>query len=275
MGTIVVTGGTDGMGAALVRHYLRQGDTVAAVGRSRPKFEALVAALTKDGVPDAAERARFVQADLSLIAEARRVVKEITARHEQVDALILAASYIRQKRHLTPEGHEASWVLFFVSKYVLVTGLRPLLEKAPRPVVVNTSVPGAKPGAINWDDLELSAGFTFSRSNRQQRRANELLGILATEHSPVSYLTWGPKTLVKTSFAGDVHGLMKLGSVVLTPLLGQPADTAVRPIVTLIATPPPGRTAYRGPNPVPLINGPDDPTDAHRLARAMATLGVE
>ncbi len=269
MRTIVITGGTDGMGAALASHYLREGERVVIVGRSRVKFEALLAALAADDLA-ATERASFIAADLSLTAESRRVVEQIKVRHERVDVLVLAASFIRQKRHETAEGHEASWVLFFVSKYILVTGLASLLAGSDHPTVVNTSVPGAKVEAIDFDDLEAARHFSFTRSNAQQRRANELLGILATADNPrLAYLTWGPRRLVKTSFAGDVGWVMKISSVILGAVAAQRPADAIEPIIALVADPPTGRTAYRGAAQVPLVHGPHDIDDARRLVAAV------
>src|SRR5688572_30955541 len=108
MRTIVVTGGTDGMGAALARHYLAAGERVVVIGRSRAKFDALLADTASQS------RAEFLSADLSLVADSRRVVGQLKENHDRVDALVLAASFIRQRRHTTPEGHEASWSLFFL-----------------------------------------------------------------------------------------------------------------------------------------------------------------
>lgn len=264
MKTVVVTGGTDGMGAALVRQFLTAGDRVIVIGRSRAKFDGLLAGL---GDPSAADRAEFVAADLSLLADSRGVVAHLTAHHAQIDALVLAASFIRSRRHVTIEGHEASWALFFLSKYILVTGLAERLRASARPVVVNTSVPEAKADAIDFDDPELTRGFTFGKSNAQQRRANELLGILATRDNPdLSYVTWGPAGLVRSSFAGDVGIGMKLAATVLAPLLGQQPADAVRPLIDLVDTSAPGRAAYRGSKPVPLVEGPRDEQDASRLA---------
>lgn len=255
MRTIVITGGTDGMGAALARHYLAQGDHVVVIGRSRAKFDAL-----------ASGSAEFIAADLSLVADARHVVEHLVARHDRVDALVLAASYIRQRRHVTAEGHEASWVLFYVSKYLLVTGLADLLKAADRPVVVNTAVPGARADAIDFADPGMADGFTFRRSNAQQRRANELLGILATrDHPALSYVTWGPARLVRSSFAGEPGPVMKAAAAVFGPLTGQRPDDAVRPVIALIDDPVPGRSAHRGAKAVPLVAGPDDERDATRL----------
>ncbi|WP_158630237.1 AfsR/SARP family transcriptional regulator [Glycomyces terrestris] len=265
MRTIVITGGTDGMGAALARHYLAAGDRVVVIGRSRAKFEALTAA-----AGEAAARAEFIAADLSLLADNRRVVEHLLANHERIDALVLAASFVRQRRTVTAEGREASWALFFLGKYLLVTGLAPLLRASGRPVVVNTAVPGAPADAIDFDDLEMTEGFTFKRSNAQQRRANELLGILATADDPnLAYVTWGPTRLVRTSFAGDVGKAMAIAAAVLGRLLGQSPDAAVRPIVALIDDPAPGRAAYRGAAALALTAGDRDDEDAARLAAVL------
>lgn len=259
MRTIVITGGTDGMGAALARHFLDAGDRVVVIGRSRAKFDALVAGHERS--------AEFVAADLSLVADSRRVVEHLLATLERIDALVLAASFIRQRRHITAENREASWVLFFLSKYVFVTGLAPLLRAAERPLVVNLAVPGARADSLDVDDLESTGRFTFARSNAQQRRANELLGVLATNENPdLGYVTWGPARLVRSSFAGEIGMGMKVAAAVLGTLLGQRPATAVRPIIDLIDAPAPGRAAYRGARRLTLAAGDQD---AARLAAAL------
>jgi NAD(P)-dependent dehydrogenase (short-subunit alcohol dehydrogenase family) len=99
------------------------------------------------GLPAAADRAEFCPADRSLLAGADKVATHVRQCYGRLDVFVLAASFIRRKRHLTPEGHEASWALFFLSRYLLGTGLASLLDAAQRPVVVNISVPGASAGA--------------------------------------------------------------------------------------------------------------------------------
>ncbi len=276
MRTIVITGGTDGMGAALARHYLAAGDRVVVIGRDQAKFEALRATAASPANQGAtgsttfdsgAARAEFVAADLSSIADSRRVVEQLRREHESIDALVLAASFIRRHRHLTAEGHEASWVLFFVSKYLLVTGLADRLRAAGRPIVVNTAVPGTRADAIDFDDPGMSRGFSFARANAQQRRANELLGLLATAEDPrLAYVTWGPKGLVRTGFTGEVGPGMKMAAAVLGAIAGKHPDVAVRPIIDLIDAPTPGRAAYRGAKPAPLVGGEHDREDIARLA---------
>jgi hypothetical protein len=254
------------MGAALARHYLAAGERVVVIGRSRAKFDALLEDAANQS-RSARSNAEFIAADLSLIGESRRVVDQLKENHERIDALVLAASFIRQRRHLTPEGHEASWSLFFLSKYLFVTRLTDLLRASDRPVIVNTAVPGTRPDAIDFDDLEMAHKFTFKRSNAQQRRANELLGILATDQNPgLSYRTWGPARLVRSSFAGEVGTGMKVAAAVLGPLLGQRPEDAIQPIISIIDTPTPGRATYRGARTRPLTVGAHDDQDAARLA---------
>lgn len=269
MRTIVVTGGTDGLGAALARHFLTVGDRVVVIGRSRAKFEALLATAASED-PAATSRGEFIAADLSLVAESRRVVDHLKAKYERIDALVLAASFIRQRRHGTPEGHEASWALFFLSKFLFVTGLAALFRAAEKPVVVNTAVPGARADAIEFDDLEMTVRFTFKRSNAQQRRANELLGILAVNENPdLSYVTWGPARLVRSSLAGEVGVGLKVAAAVLGRLLGQRPEAAIRAIVDIIDNPPQRRAAYRGARELPLAVGDHEEKAAARLAAAV------
>lgn len=254
------------MGAALARHHLGAGDRVVVIGRSRAKFDSLIAGIAHRDRPVARE-AEFIEADLSLVEDNRRVVARLRNNHERIDALVLAASFIRQRRHTTGEGHEASWALFFLGKFLLVTELADLLRASDRPVVVNTAVPGARADAIDFADLEMVRGFTFKRSNAQQRRANELLGILATDRNPeLCYVTWGPARLVRSSFAGEVGAGMRVAATVLGKLLGQRPEEAIAPIIGLIDAPAAGRAAYRGAEKLPLTVGPHDEEDAARLA---------
>lgn len=101
MKTIVITGGTDGMGAALARHYLDAGDRVVVIGRSREKFEELVSG---SAGAQAKRRATFVTADLSLVSETVHTVNELKNLLDRVDGLVLAASFIRPHRFETSEG---------------------------------------------------------------------------------------------------------------------------------------------------------------------------
>lgn len=156
MKTVVITGGTDGIGKALAALRLQRGDTVVVIGRSAEKGQAFLGAARELG---AGERAFFVRADLSLTAESSRAVAEITARFPVVDTLVLCARHYRTERVETAEGFEENFALFYLSRYLLGHGLAASLEKADNPVVVNVAGPGASLSVVNWDDLELRRGY--------------------------------------------------------------------------------------------------------------------
>ncbi len=76
---VVVTGGTSGIGRALVHHHARHGHQVTAIGRDAARG----AALRKAG------NVRFLRADLSLVSENERVAAELA----HADRLVLPAPW--------------------------------------------------------------------------------------------------------------------------------------------------------------------------------------
>jgi NAD(P)-dependent dehydrogenase (short-subunit alcohol dehydrogenase family) len=63
---VLISGGTQGLGAGIARAAVREGALVAVTGRRREPGEALAAELTATGT-----KALFVQADVGDVAQAR------------------------------------------------------------------------------------------------------------------------------------------------------------------------------------------------------------
>ncbi|MGW4411278.1 SDR family NAD(P)-dependent oxidoreductase [Nonomuraea sp. NPDC004702] len=129
MQTVIITGGTDGLGKGLALHHLRQGAHVVALGSTAGKGEALLAEAEA-----LAGRATFVRADLTSLAACRGVVERLAADHPVVDKLILCAQRYRLLggRVTTGEGFEHSFALAYLSRFVLSHGLHDVLRAAPR-----------------------------------------------------------------------------------------------------------------------------------------------
>jgi 3-oxoacyl-[acyl-carrier protein] reductase len=87
---VIVTGGSRGLGAGLVRSYLESGDRVATCARSST---AEVDAWAKD--PELEDRFLFVPADLSDVADATAFVNAVVERWGRVDVLINNAGVAR------------------------------------------------------------------------------------------------------------------------------------------------------------------------------------
>ena len=81
---VVVTGGSDGIGAAAARMLADRGDEVVVVGRSPDKTRAVAAATGAEGHV----------ADFTRLDEVRELARELRARHTRVDVLLNNAGLI-------------------------------------------------------------------------------------------------------------------------------------------------------------------------------------
>lgn len=91
---VIVTGGSRGLGAGIVRSYLDSGDLVATCARS---ITAEVEAWQKD--PDTADRFLWVPADLAKVEDADAFVKAVIDKWGRVDVLINNAGVARDGIH--------------------------------------------------------------------------------------------------------------------------------------------------------------------------------
>lgn len=177
MKTVLVTGGTDGIGKGLALHYLAQGYKVFAVGSSAEKGEKLIAEASNSNLV-------FLQANLSLVSENLRIVKAVTEQTEALDALVLCAASLKpQPAYIeTAEGIEFTFALYYLSRYVLCHQLKSLLDKAESPVILNVAAPGMK-GKVFWDDLQMKQSYNGTNAQFHGSRLNDLLGVSFTETS--------------------------------------------------------------------------------------------
>ncbi len=85
----VVTGGTQGLGASIARHFASAGSAgIVICGRSTEKGENIAAAITADtGVP-----MKFVTADLARVEDCRAVIAAADQAFGRIDILVNAAA---------------------------------------------------------------------------------------------------------------------------------------------------------------------------------------
>lgn len=236
MRTYVITGGTRGIGRAVAMDRLRSGHRVAVIGRGGAAAKAFLAEAERLG---AGERAHFITADLSLVAETKTVIERIRETFDRVDAIVLCARYIRSERHLTEEGFEHSFALYYLSRFLFSHRMIDLLDAAEAPVIVNVSGPGSGTDQIRWDDLGHQRDYDTRQVLAQGGQLNDLLALAFTRRrrSPkVRYVLLHPG-VVATSFAGDYDD----GTAAAIDGLraaAQPVEAAVAPILEVLDHPP-------------------------------------
>lgn len=236
MRTIVVSGGTSGIGEALAHSHLGRGDQVVVLGPDPEKGKKFVDAAEKAG---AADRAFFIRADLSLVSENERVIAEIKENFPVVDVLVLCARYFRSYRTVTAEGFEHNFALYYLSRFLLGYGLVDLMEKAADPVIMNVAGPGVGAGEIQWDDLAMERGYDGWSAMFQGGKLNDLLGVsFAAGHRGyrTRYVLLFPGG-TRTGFAGEFDA-RTAAHVAAMKRSAQPVEAGIAPIVKAIDSPP-------------------------------------
>jgi hypothetical protein len=201
MRTILITGGANGLGKGVAMHYLKKGERVIAVGSSKDNGDIFSNEAQQLG---AAERAFYIQADLSLVKENQRVVEEVKERFQSIDVLIFCSSKHSKAYTETQEGLELTFALDYLSRFILGYGLKECLEKTDCPVILNVCGSGMK-GTVNWSDLQHKNSFDALKVMMHGSRLNDLSGVAFSQNDiigKVRYIMYNP-------WAVQTPGMMK------------------------------------------------------------------
>lgn len=169
--TILITGATSGIGRAAARALALQGHRVILVGRSAEKAEATAAELRQAADNPAVD---FLVADLSLLAEVRRLADQVLERCPQLHVLINNAGAFFARRHVTAEGLEMTFALDHLSPFLLTNLLLERLKtSAPARVVVVASAT-ERSAKLDWDDLPMARRYNGFQAYANAKRCNLL-----------------------------------------------------------------------------------------------------
>ena len=199
--TIVITGGSDGIGAAAARQLTAMGHHVVIVGRSKEKTERVA---TELGAP-------YHLADYARLADVVHLAGELR-QYDKIDVLANNAGGAQNERRLTEDGFERTFQINLLGGFLLT---RLLLDKLceSRATVIQTSSIAANlfSDTFSVDDLQNERDYTpfgaygngkledvlFTRE--LQRRYGEK-GIAAVAFEP---------GVVRTNFASESSGFIK------------------------------------------------------------------
>jgi hypothetical protein len=191
-----------------------------------------------------------------------------------IDALALLANRQAPRRGETPEGLEATFALYYLSRYLLSHQLTPALSRSTAPVIINVAGVGITKGSIHWQDLQLTREYGMVTAQLQAGRANDLLGVsYAAEHgATVRYVLYHPGF----TRSGDLSVLPPATRAAIRAaarVFARPVEESVAPIHDFIDNPPSvPLTAIDRNKPVPLTLATLDPGDAARLAHVTTAL---
>jgi len=162
--TIVITGASDGIGAAAARQLHDIGEEVVIVGRNPEKTQKVARSIGAES---------FV-ADFSDLAQVRELAASLLERYPRIDVLANNAGGVFGERRATDDGFELTFQVNHLAPFLL-TNL--LLERlvASRASVIQTSSAAARlMSRFDIDDLQAQRRYSSTTAYGNAKLANVL-----------------------------------------------------------------------------------------------------
>jgi NAD(P)-dependent dehydrogenase (short-subunit alcohol dehydrogenase family) len=232
---VVMSGATSGIGKVAALRLAALGARLVLIARDRSRGDATLARL-RAAAPDPGHVCYY--ADLSSLAETRRIAAAIAAAEPRVDVLVNNAGAIFAARAVTGEGLERTFALNHMSYFLLTAGLRDRLVAAAPSRIVNTASNAHRNGHVDFDDLQSTRRYRAFAVYGTSKLCNilftrELARRLAGRGVTVNSFTPG---FVATRFGDQAGGLYAAG-VRLAKLFAATAEKGAETLVYLAASP--------------------------------------
>jgi NAD(P)-dependent dehydrogenase (short-subunit alcohol dehydrogenase family) len=201
MKTIVVTGASDGIGAAAARKLHADGHRVIVVGRSPEKTAAIAKELGVD---------HFV-ADFAVLDQVRELAAGLDAACPSIDVLCNNAGGVFGDPAKTVDGFEKTFQVNHLAPFLLTQLLRDKLIAAGASVIQTSSFAARMTGKIEMGDLEHDRDFNANVAYGTVKLEN----ILFTKELHRRYHDQGISSaafhpgVVATGFAAESHSWLR------------------------------------------------------------------
>lgn len=149
--TVVITGATSGIGEVTALRLAQQGARILLTARDQARGDDMLGNL-RAVAPGVAHGVFY--ADLSRLAEMKRVARELASATARIDVLINNAGAVFPKRQFTEDGLEATFATNHLAYFVLTALLVPRLTTGGSARIVNVSSGVHTMDKLDLDDLQ-------------------------------------------------------------------------------------------------------------------------
>jgi retinol dehydrogenase-14 len=169
--TVLVTGGSGGIGFETARALALAGATVGLTARDAGR-----GAAARDAISEAAghDRVELYLCDFEDLTAVHRLVDEVRSVHECLDVLVNNAGAIFSMRGLTAQGLELTWQVDHLCAFLLTNLLSDLLAAASpsRVITVSSDAHLRAVQGIDFDDPSLERAWSPFKAYAQAKLAN-------------------------------------------------------------------------------------------------------
>jgi retinol dehydrogenase 14 len=166
--TVLVTGGSGGIGRATALGLATMGAHIAIIGRDRQRADDAAQEIRTAG---GSQMDVFV-ADLSSQSEVRRLAENVRDRYIHIDVLINNVGGYWKTREVTADGLERTFALNHLAPFLLTNLLLDRLRESVPARVVTVSSNAQAQGRIDFDDLQGEKAYSGARAYSQSKLAN-------------------------------------------------------------------------------------------------------
>jgi len=166
--TILITGGTSGIGKAAATELARLGASVVITARDKEKGERIIREISEK---TANPKVHMLFLDLASLVSVRHLAEKYSAKYDRLDVLINNAGGYFGYRNSTAEGFEYSFGVNHLGHFLLTNLLKEhLISSKAR--IINVSSDAQMMGRIDFIDLMLERRFGGFRAYSQSKLAN-------------------------------------------------------------------------------------------------------
>ena len=168
--TILITGGSSGIGKAGALALSKAGARVILTSRSAQRAEAAAAEITAA----TGNEVTGLALELASIAGINAFADGFAARNPRLDVLVNNAGALWTKRQTSADGYEMTWAVNHLGPFLLTARLLPLLKRAGNARIVTTASSAHLGGSIEFGNLGLSESFSRSGAYGRSKLGNVL-----------------------------------------------------------------------------------------------------
>ncbi len=168
--TVLITGGTDGIGLHTASGLAASGARVLITGRDPARGAAAQVKIREQAGQDLVS---FLQVDHSTVGANQDLAARLCAELDRLDVLVNNVGRVFPARQETADGYEATLALCFVGPAALTAGLLPLLRSTTTARVLNMNSSAFRMWRSGpFDDVQASGAYVGIKAHAHAKLLN-------------------------------------------------------------------------------------------------------